>query len=238
MATCDTTMYDDHVWYTWTTTSTTSTTSSTATDYGDNYNYHGGDVWSAWNGSGTSSTSNGDVVWIRWTYDRDVYTQAEVAREAERRARSMARTQREAQEAAAHSAMLRERYAAERREREERTRLLREKKEAAELKAQELLLDMIGEEQLEVYKQTGRLFVKGRKHDYILQKGGFVLQVQKDKVVDLCVHLANRYTFPETDNVVALKLAIEDDEKSVVKLANNHGSRPRNEETVPRAACM
>ena len=48
-------------------------------------------------------------------------------------------------------------------------------------------MDLIGEEQLEIYNETGRLLVHGHKYDYILQKDGFVKRVEKDKVVDLCI---------------------------------------------------
>ena len=118
---------------------------------------------------------------------------------------------------------------------------LEKKKQAAEEKAQQLLMDLIGPEQLDVYKQTGRLFVKGNKHDYVLTKGGLVTKIDKSSVVDMCVHLAERCSYPETDNIVGLKLAIEGgDEDNVIDLANiREGSRrPRTPENIPQAACM
>lgn len=108
---------------------------------------------------------------------------------------------------------------------------------AAEKKALKLLLDLIGEKELQRYKKTGRLFVKGKKYDYVIRKKGFIHRIEKNKITDLCVHLDNRYKFPDTDNVIALKLAIENDETTILKLANNHGSRKKPKK-LPEAACM
>ena len=99
------------------------------------------------------------------------------------------------------------------------------------------MLDLIGEEDLKTYEKTGRLFVKGRRYDYIVQKTGFIKRIEKDKITDLCVHLDNPNRFPQTDNVVAMKLAIEADEDAILKLANNHGSKKRPKQ-LPEAACM
>lgn len=130
-----------------------------------------------------------------------------------------------------------EQYAEERRQIEERGKKLQEEKDAAEVRAKGLLMDLIGEDELRVYEETGRLFVRGRKNDYIVQKEGLVKKVSKDKIADLCVHLENRWKYPSTDNVIALKLAIEGDENRVLKLANVHGSYDRPEE-LPLAANM
>jgi len=110
-------------------------------------------------------------------------------------------------------------------------------KDSAEKKAKDLLLDLIGEDELKIYEKTGRLFVKGKKFDYIVINGGKVQKIEKDKITDLCVHLAERSKYPPTDNVISLKLAIEAEEDKVLRLANNHGSRDLPEE-LPLAACM
>jgi hypothetical protein len=102
-------------------------------------------------------------------------------------------------------------YLIEEKEREDRL---------AEITAQELLLELIGDEQLSMYKKTGRLIVQGRKHDYIIRKDGGVFRIEKDKVFDLCIHLRDQYKYPRTDNVIALKLAIEVEEKNFNKTAN------------------
>lgn len=109
------------------------------------------------------------------------------------------------------------------------------KKEAAEAKAKELLLDIIGANELAVYEETGRVFVKGRKHDYIVQKEGFIQQIQKGKIQDLCASI-NKSKYPLTDNVVAMKMLIESDEDKFLQIANEQGNRPYDE--LPKAACM
>jgi len=115
--------------------------------------------------------------------------------------------------------------------------LHKRKREAAEVKAKELLLDLIGDDQLEVYERTGRLFVRGKKNDYIVQKKGYVKKVGKDKVVDLCIHLSNKTKYPETDNVVALKLLIEGNEKEFIKTAHKVYNNPMYNE-MPECACL
>lgn len=110
-------------------------------------------------------------------------------------------------------------------------------REAAEIKAKELLLDLIGEDQLRIYNETGRLFVRGRKNDYIVQKHGYVKKLEKDKVVDLCIHLDNKTKYPETDNVIALKLLIEGNEEKFTKTAHHACYAPAYNE-LPKCACM
>jgi len=112
---------------------------------------------------------------------------------------------------------------------------LQAQKAEAEGKAKDLLLDIIGETELAVYEETGRVFVKGRKHDYIVQKEGFVQQIQKGKIQDLCAHI-NKSKYPLTDNVVAMKMLIESDEDKFLQIANRHSSRSYDE--LPKAACM
>jgi len=114
---------------------------------------------------------------------------------------------------------------------------LKSERELAEEKAKKLLLDLIGEDQMAIYEETGRVFVKGRKYDYIVKKEGLVERIEKDKIQDLCVHLDNRSKYPPTDNVIAMKLSLENDERRILKLANKQGSRDLPEE-MPLAACM
>ena len=112
---------------------------------------------------------------------------------------------------------------------------LQAEKAEAEAKAKDLLLDIIGENELAVYEETGRVFVKGKKNDYIVQREGFVQQIQKGKIQDLCAHI-NKNKYPLTDNVVAMKLLIESDEDQFLEIANRHGNRKYDE--LPKAACM
>lgn len=98
-----------------------------------------------------------------------------------------------------------------------------ERKRKAELTAQALLEDLITEDEMEYYKETGRLVVKGRKNDYVITKGSGVQRVEKDKVKDFCIHFKEQYKYPKTDNVIALKLLLESSEKEFLRIANDHG---------------
>lgn len=119
----------------------------------------------------------------------------------------------------------------------DRQQKLEREKNAAENKAKKLLEDLIGADQLEIYNKTGRLFVKGREYDYLLQKEGHVKRIEKDKIQDLCIHLENKHKYPATDNIVALKLFLEADEKAFNEMANKHGVYDLPER-LPEAACM
>lgn len=123
------------------------------------------------------------------------------------------------------------------RQEQKRYEKLKKEKADAEQKAKELLLDLIGEKELEIYNKTGRLFVHGKQYDYIVPKEGLIQRIEKDKVTDLCIHLRDRHGFPETDNVISLKLLAEADEKQFNSIANQHHPRSRPEE-LPECACM
>ena len=212
---------DHNTWYTWTSSDYSSASSTTTTS----------DIWTGWNASTstsytTSSCTTGSV-WVTWNGDNTVkYTPVQ---------RSIPAPSQEEID------RRRERRDQERKESEERQKRYDEmerKREAAEEKAKQLLLDLIGEDQLKVYEETGRVFVKGRKQDYIVQRQGTVIQIQKDKLVDMCVHLENRTKYPETDNVVAMKIMLETDEDRVLKLANQYEYSKRDKSEMPLAACM
>jgi len=110
-------------------------------------------------------------------------------------------------------------------------------RKAAELTAQELLKDLISEDEMKTYLKTGRVLVKGNKSDYILTKGyqAQVVRVQKDKVVDLalyrgkvegenyCVHPKDQHKLPDTDKIIAMKVALESEESRIMKMANLRG---------------
>ena len=110
-------------------------------------------------------------------------------------------------------------------------------REQAELTAQDLLEDLLDDNQLEIYRKTGRVLVKGRKHDYIIRKHGTTIKrLDKDTVVDLCCHLsyAHKQKMPETDNTIAKLLAIKYNEKEFNRLANQ--SNRRHMKDLPEAA--
>lgn len=109
-------------------------------------------------------------------------------------------------------------------------------KDAAENTANNLLKLIIGEDQTEVYKKTGRIFVKGKNGLYHVKKGGGISKIEGNKIIDFCVHLDHKYKCPPTDHAIALKLLIEENDKKVIDLANRIGERIVEE--LPLAACV
>lgn len=171
-------------------------------------------AWSTWNDQGTSTAINsGNTTWVRWvtaTTNTYVYTPPQET--------PMPVYPREDPEVT------------------ERYRQLAEKKKAAEAKAMELILDLLGPEQTEIYKRTGNLFVKGQECDWLISSGGKVSKIQKGKVVSLCVHSAHRHAQPESDNVIALALHAKFAEKELLSRANV--IREVLQEKLPEAACF
>ena len=106
----------------------------------------------------------------------------------------------------------------------------------AEEKALKLLGEIIGEDQLEVYSKTGRLFVKGKDGDYIARNGRSLQKIEGNKVVDLCVHIESRLNCPPTDTVIGLKFLLENEPENVIRIANKLGESKLEE--IPLAACM
>jgi len=104
---------------------------------------------------------------------------------------------------------------------------LKEDRAEAETTAKALLLDLVSQKEFDLYEKTGRLLVKGRKQSYIVKKqGGVDIVLNNDKIKDLCVHLNSASKYPETDNVIAMKLHIEQAEEEFLKTANHYS--PRN----------
>lgn len=101
---------------------------------------------------------------------------------------------------------------------------LQKKKDAAEEKAKQMLLDLIGEDLRADYERTGQVYVQGQRHGYIIKGYGHVKRIEGNgKIRELCIHLNDRYRFPDTDNVIALLMALKYDEESFLKTANKHG---------------
>jgi len=111
---------------------------------------------------------------------------------------------------------------------------LREEKEKAERTARSMLLDIIGEDQYKIYEETGNLLVKGRRNDYLISNRGNVKRVTKDKIIDLCVHLQERYKYPETDNIITLAMNFKHNEWRTDRAANDYHSVPKGQ--LPKAA--
>lgn len=210
----------DVVWCTWTDATASSTTAS--------YTTH--DVWENWNTSGTdytytySSDTSADTAWGIWVSSNPKVIDYSYYRAEEIRLPEKTVEQKRA-ERVQHDI---NKLWGDIRIMEEHRR-----KEQAELTAQSLLEDLISKEDLEYYRETGRLLVKGRKYDYVIFKDAGVYRVDKDKIHDLCIHLKKQYGFPKTDNVISLKLLIEANEKEFLKTANNHGE-VKTENTIEK----
>ena len=113
-------------------------------------------------------------------------------------------------------------------------------KAKSEEKAKELLLDLIGPEQMEVYNRTGRVFVKGRQFDWLLETEGHrcrLTKITKDKVHDLCIHMEHD-SIPKTDQVIGYMLQAKHNEEHLVKTANlvRVNDRKNFEERIKEAA--
>jgi hypothetical protein len=189
----------------YTSTASTSSTSDTwygwSTGYSETETYANGSVWYTW---ATDTTTNANYsgstsAWITWI-DTPV-----------REARTPVRPQ------PAYQPPDRSYY-------EEMQR----KKALSEEKACELLGDIIGRDQLDIYKRSKQLLVEGKHNKYILNGGdsGYRLRKideKKKQLEELCVHLADQFKYPVTDNILAILLSLANNEKEVVKLANQHG---------------
>lgn len=187
-------------------------------------------VWTTWtsNSAGTTSTAT-DGTWRYWTSDQPIQGTITVSGETvwtsweiqveETREQKRARLAQDVINA-------------------EKIKDVEADRKAAELTAQELLKDLISEDEMKTYLKTGRILVKGNKHDYILTKGwqAQVVKVQKGKVVDIasyrgkldgidyCVHPINQHKLPDTDKIIAMKVALESEESRIMKIANSRGN--------------
>jgi hypothetical protein len=111
-------------------------------------------------------------------------------------------------------------------QRRELARKIKEEKDAAEARAREMLFDLIGADKREEYERTGQVYVQGHRHGYIIRGYGHVKRIEGDgHIRELCIHLVNQSKYPDTDNVIALLLAIKHDEECFLKTANKHGLR-------------
>jgi len=189
-------------------------------------------TWDYWNNDICTITGNSYDTWGGWceNVDNDTVWNNVVDSAIQHKTKRLARTLN-------FRERLLKRKEKQRRKDLTKIEIHKRNRDAAEIKAKELLLDLIGEDQLKIYNETGRLFVRGRKNDYIIHKHGCVKKLEKDKVVDLCIHLNNKTKYPETDNVIALKLLIEGNEEKFTKTAHHVYSGPVYDE-LPKCACM
>lgn len=196
-------------WATWRVWSYGSSSTSTSTCCDTSW----GD-WCSYDTSNTTSTS----AWATWTSDSTSY-----------------RTQYEA------VPVVEEDPEVLRRRREEQEKQARERERAAkkaEAKANTLLRLIIGPTQWKIYRKTGRIIVQAKDGQFLIEKGGKVTRIERDKLIDLCVHLERKSDMPATDNVVALALWAAADGYRLKETANVIRSRPRTADPLPEAASM
>ena len=120
-----------------------------------------------------------------------------------------------------------------------RAKIQHEERRRAELKAQELLFDLIGEVQTKLFNDTGRLLVKGEKFDWLISKSGVsdraqvrIQKVKKDKIIDLCVRIDD--PVPPSDRIITFALRAKYDEEAFEKTANN--TRVNENQVIPECA--
>lgn len=230
--------YDDQksIWSSWTTTSATSGNTSGANTIDDEL------IWINWiqeaeavdvgDVSITVSTDNQNQIWYNWNTTKVVYvgdTYKAVAKTKKER-RAQKRKQKYAKKLAEKN----------RRRMMHNEEVKRRQAVAAETKAGALLEDLIGKEQMEVYKETGRILVHGENHDWFisnyqtektkelsyfdLTRNVKIQRIEKSKMVDLCVaHKGDdeNKRIPVSDQVIGYLLHARHDEDNLKKTAND-----------------
>lgn len=145
------------------------------------------------------------------------------------------RNQREAREAMARAQHAQ--YEKIRKSVEEREKKLA----AAENVAKALLAELIGQDHVKKYEQTGKLMLQGQTGVFILDKAGghrFIKEKDKKKTItNLCIHLKDGQIYPPTDNIIALKTLLEADEKQFL-LTANHSNTRELKEALPECAML
>lgn len=219
--------------------STTCSSSVWTTWTGATYSY----IWTEWTTarSGTSSSTNycttsNDITWYTWTQKQSNWTDR--VEEVFPRVQEATKRDRARERQLLNQTAIRNWFYEEQKKEQEEARKL------AEDKAQILLEELIGKEEMAIYKETGRILVKGRHdHDFIVRKDATTIILPKNKVVSLrgsikarssCIILKEHT--PPTDKVIGLKLALENDEKATLKVGNEQGERDFTPQEL-RAAC-
>lgn len=115
----------------------------------------------------------------------------------------------------------------------------------ADKKARELILDLLPEDQREIYEKTGRVFVKGKKFDWLISrpnegKSVFVQRLDQYKVVDICVHF--KKDLPADDKVIGYAMRAKYSEADFNRTGNEktwtEQDRSKVENLIREAACL
>jgi len=237
----------DAIWSQWTTTSVPMTSDGTANNYSYTTNVDQELIWINWQeeyqqefiggtANVTITTDEQNQVWYNW-HDRKVVYVGDTFKEVRqtRRERLKAKRQKIRGDKLAEKTRRKQLFA---------TEVKRRETIAAESKARELLEDLIGEEQMRIYKETGRILVHGDNYDWLISnyqhQGGAkvdnyfeltrnvkIQRIEKDKIVDLCVahkHDHEKKRIPISDQVIGFLLRVQADEENLKQTANNRGS--------------
>jgi len=208
--------------------------SSTSTGY---------DAWSQWNTKPYKVVYDDCTViyndihassWKVWVSEEEIEAQKRKEKRNRRLERRMeraliSRKERQRQEKLRQQ-QLKEEFK-RKREAKRQAKIEERRRKKAETKAWELLEDIITPEQAKLYKKTGRLLVHGKKSDWLIKKPSYnggkpgVVQVQKGKLTDICIHTNNGRDseIPEADRIVSLALSAKFNEKAFEKECNKWG---------------
>lgn len=107
------------------------------------------------------------------------------------------------------------------------------RKSKAEYKAMELLTNLLEPDQIEVYKKTGRVLIKGNEFDWLIERykqchkeeftpydNVHIKKIKKDKIYDLCISQHKQMELPSTDKVIGFALMAKANETAFNKEAN------------------
>lgn len=193
-------------------------------------------VWTSWNtSSGTTAITSSDT-WYSWNGNGvsrqvvyEVPSSGEYAGLTKVERRTLKRRKRRQELTRKRRQLKRDRKAKAKYEFAKRER------ERAEKKAQELLEDLLGHDQMEIYRRTGRILVHGKKFDWLLSKDGKIKKIEQGKLVDLCVGVTE-HSIPESDKVVTFLLHAKISDEYLNEEANRMRSYPIDE--IPEAAVV
>ncbi len=211
-------------WYVWNSDTTSTATSTNEVWENWNNSTDSSSTWYYWNTTSvtvSSPTVDSNGIWGYWTQEPVIATSEsyypKVSKADKRRLKRKAERQRKVKLKAQRKAKI------------EAEKAIRKVKEA-ERKAKDLLLDVIGEDQLELFERTGRLIVKGRNFDWLIKRYKYpnqedhtaqisISRIKKDKVWDLCVRLDDG-RLPPSDKVLGFLLNAKYNEEDFSEKVN------------------
>jgi hypothetical protein len=214
------------VWTYWVSSSSSTTTDSTWSNWCDSTSTatSTNEIWPTWCGDTGTSTAvykGTNTIWATWCEEEDAYTyvySTPKESEEDKRKRLIAHAKTKA-----------------------KAIIAKRKEKKAYAKAIELLEDVMGKEAREVYQKTGRILVKGKKYDWLIENRQYgnsvkVSKVDKNKIIDLCVYCKGAAKFPQPDHALAMALNAKYAEDYLDEKANFVSEKSLEE--LPEAAVM